>query len=212
MWGIRLKLDISSTPEQIQKSIKSTGRWFVFCVACAVLCIPGNPPLCAVLAVVSFLLWRKKRATKQLLADQTAAADEKAKAAADEKAERIRQQAREAAARQQAFLESHECFREIHTKVVGVTFKNSDGSSRQEQLAYHCFYGDQLELRPFTYRGAPAYAVYDDGVQIGNISSELAQTIHDLAPDAIQGEIAEVTGGDGRNYGCNIVVQLYRNK
>lgn len=207
-----MKIDISSSPEQIQKSIKSCGRWFTFCIVCGIFCLGGNMPLAFILFALSFWLFRKKKSYKQLLIDQKTAAEAAEKAAEEEKSERIRKSIIEEEERRQVFLASHECFKEIHTKVVGVTFRNGDGSSRQEILSTYCFDGDQLELRPFTYKGAPAYAVFDGGEQIGNISAELAQTIHDQSPDAIRAEITEITGGDGLNYGCNILIQLYRNK
>lgn len=68
--------------------------------------------------------------------------------------------------------------------VVGVTFKNKDGSSRQEiirELNEH--YGQDLfladvKLRKRTYKGDPAVAVYVDDKQVGFLSKELA---YDLA-------------------------------
>lgn len=207
-----MKIDIHTPPEQIQKSAKTTTRWLVVCLVFGVLCIPGNPLLAVVLFGLSVWLFLVRKKKLKLLQDQK---QEAAEAEAAEKAARKAKaaaQAKEEEELEAAFLAAHELVKEIHTKVAGVTFKNSDGSSRQEMLSY-CFDGDQLELRPFTYKGAPAYAIFDGGVQIGNIPAETAQVIYDQADGlVIRAEIAEITGGDGLKYGCNILVKLYRKK
>lgn len=102
----------------------------------------------------------------------------------------------------------------IRTKVVGVTFQNKDGSNRQEIIA-DCFDGQQLELEAYTYKGAPAYAVMDGyGGQLGNLSAEIAQVLHDLPDDWIPYvEVSEITGGGhDENLGCNIIITLYKKK
>ena len=115
----------------------------------------------------------------------------------------------------QPFYKSdYEVAKVIHTKVVGVTFKNKDGSSRQEIIA-ECYGGQQLELEAYTYKGAPAYAVMDGyGGQLGNLSAEIAHTLHDLPDDWIPYvEISEITGGGyDENLGCNIIITLYKKE
>ena len=105
----------------------------------------------------------------------------------------------------------------IHTKVVGVSYKNDDGTSRQEILEY-CYMGERLVFDGFEYNGAPAYGVYTlNGERLGNLSSEIARVIYDFITAyedktndsvIVFGEISEVTGGDGMKYGCNITVYL----
>lgn len=102
----------------------------------------------------------------------------------------------------------------IHTKIVGVTFRDDYPLSRQEIISSSCE-GQQLQLRPFTYRGAPAYSVVNLADQrLGNLSSEIASVIHDLPNDWFPYvEISEITGGhDGQYYGCNIVITMYVKK
>lgn len=99
---------------------------------------------------------------------------------------------------------------EIRTKVRGVSFRNDDGTDRQCILA-HCHAGDQLRFRRFEYEGAPAYAVYCDWGQIGNLAADLAA---DLAarqkPCIMLGEILNVSGGyHGEYFGCNICLNIY---
>lgn len=71
-------------------------------------------------------------------------------------------------------------------KVVGVTFNNADGQSRQEIIArLNDEYGEDLalaniELEEYTYNGAPACRVLIDGSCIGNLSAQLASELYDL--------------------------------
>lgn len=111
----------------------------------------------------------------------------------------------------QGFLATHTLVDTIFTKVVGVTYKNDDGSPRQRILA-SCHIGDEIALRPFTYRGAPAYAVWSPHGQIGNLSADLARDIDANFGDCIvQCTIATITGGtDGLYYGCNLIIKIYK--
>lgn len=108
---------------------------------------------------------------------------------------------------------------EILTKVVGVSFNNSDGTYRQSILS-RCREGDAVELSFFRYKGDPAYAVYTRHGQIGNLSADLAQSIYDLPDDyEVSGEITRITGGGPEQYlGCNLrltvnsITKTYINK
>ena len=135
--------------------------------------------------------------------------------ASQQRAELEARQARIAAAEAewQQFLDENQLIRIIHTKVAGVTFRNSDGSSRQENLSY-CISGGNVEFEHFTYQGAPAYSVSCGGLQIGNLPADLARDLYELDDSyTFVGEIDEVTGGeDGLKYGCNLRIELYRQK
>lgn len=113
----------------------------------------------------------------------------------------------------QAFLDAHDLIDEIRTKVVGVTFNNDDGTNRQDILA-RCCVGDQVYFRHFVYRGSPAYSVTADHGQIGNLPSDLAQTIDQCYDGCIlYGTITKISGGaDGFYYGCNILIDVFREK
>lgn len=113
----------------------------------------------------------------------------------------------------EAFLREYTLEREIRTRVKGVTYRNDDGSNRQSILA-RCHRGDSIAPMFYYYHGAPACAVITDYGQIGHLSADLAQDIHDnYANCMINGEILAVTGGDpGHNLGCNIVLNVYRRK
>ena len=68
-------------------------------------------------------------------------------------------------------------------KVVGVTFKNEDGSSRQNILKD--IYNKKppfdkrldIEIAEFEYEGAPAYHVNVNGKTIGNVSKDMCYFI-----------------------------------
>lgn len=125
---------------------------------------------------------------------------------------RIRKEHAEAAERWQQFLEENEVVREIHTKVAGVTFRNSDGTSRQKILADAMDDG-VVEFEYHSYKGAPAYAVLYNGDQIGNLPADLARDLYDLDDTyTFVGKISAITGGDGLSYGCNLLLTLYKEK
>lgn len=67
----------------------------------------------------------------------------------------------------------------IRTQIVGVTFDNKDGISRQEILSgisLDGFYGD-IALQRYTYKGDPAYRVLCDDQIVGNLPAELSAKI-----------------------------------
>jgi len=106
----------------------------------------------------------------------------------------------------------------IRTKVVGVSFKNDDGSQRQTNIKQHCKSGDEIT---FTLGKAPsgahALAVFvvknSKTYQIGNLKQEL---VNDLLSDMagknklFNGRILDVTGGtpDKPSLGVNIEIEV----
>lgn len=111
------------------------------------------------------------------------------------------------------FMQKYQVIGERRTKVVGVTFCNDDGSSRQAILS-RCHEGDDIALRYFEYHGDSAYAVYSKHGQIGNLSAELAAEMEDYGDDVyVVGKILEVTGGyHGLSFGCNVALAFYGPK
>ena len=115
--------------------------------------------------------------------------------------------------------------RSFHTKVVGVTFRNNDGSDRQDIIA-RCRPGDELALssEPENPHADHAVAVYCNqrrwfrGVktyQIGYLSDDrgAASEVFDHIEAGGGGEvqITEVTGGtrDKPTMGVNIRITLW---
>ncbi|QIZ66660.1 HIRAN domain-containing protein [Geobacillus subterraneus] len=103
--------------------------------------------------------------------------------------------------------------RVINTKIVGVTRKNEDGTSRQELIA-ECYEGEELflEREPDNEHDPNAISVWNEHwEQLGYINKDLASR---LAPQMDKGMrvacfVTAVTGGyDDKSYGCNIKLIL----
>lgn len=118
----------------------------------------------------------------------------------------------------QEFYDSHELLKSFITKVVGVSYPNDDGSSRQEILS-SCLPGEPVWLSWHTFNGAPACAVMSDYGQIGYLKADLAADLHAdyVAWDVnniivFSSTISDITGGEkGLSYGCNIRIDIYKD-
>lgn len=102
--------------------------------------------------------------------------------------------------------------RHYHTKVVGVTFENEDGSDRQEIIA-QCTLLEKLRLEyDENHRKHPkAIRVHrENGDQLGYLNSELAEEILQKAKMgyAFLVQIKNLTGGieDAENLGVNLII------
>ena len=86
----------------------------------------------------------------------------------------------------------------IHTKVVGVTFQNDDGESRQDILS--SMTGDEeIEIEKTIYNGEPAAYVKWGNKILGYLSAELAKDLAAKYPNArYTAEILEISGGGYR--------------
>lgn len=105
-------------------------------------------------------------------------------------------------------------YRNLHTKIVGVTKENEDGMPIQdilEELADENVAGDELELEhefdnPYDEN---AIMVYHDSVHIGYLSRDLAKKlVDDVDAGLVSAEISEITGGGNKSYGCNIAIKI----
>lgn len=113
----------------------------------------------------------------------------------------------------QQYIEEHPIIKEFYTKVVGVSFPNDDGSSRQAILS-NCRRGDYILLKTYSFRGKLAYAVHTEHGQIGNLPADLAECLETEYNDDFiaSGEIYSITGGSGGLfYGCKIHLILYQS-
>lgn len=102
----------------------------------------------------------------------------------------------------------------IDAKVVGITFKNEDGTDRQEILSFVCD-GDPVVIEYYEYRGEPAYSVStEDGDQIGNLAKELAADIRrkygECAFDARISELYDFD--DFSKIGCRVNMDIYESE
>lgn len=98
----------------------------------------------------------------------------------------------------------------IPTKVVGVTFNGI------QKIIPTLKAGMKIVLlreKNNSY-DRNAIAVYCIGRKIGHINADLAERLAPLMDNGIpvDGEIHSITGGRGRNYGCNIEIVVYKQK
>lgn len=101
--------------------------------------------------------------------------------------------------------------RDFNSKVVGVTFGNADGSSRQE-IIKNCSPGDDLIFKPVpTVEYPDAVGVFTKtGKQLGHLNAELAAELKSKYPNnPMSVTINDITGGGEKNYGCNIHIVIY---
>lgn len=104
--------------------------------------------------------------------------------------------------------------RQFHTKIVGISQKNPDGSSRQKILS-KCSVGDRLELRWDRFNKYDRNAievVTSDGKQLGFLSKELAKKVAPQISNGVRAFaiIKDITGGtkEKKTLGCNIEVMI----
>jgi hypothetical protein len=122
---------------------------------------------------------------------------------------------------------AHTHIRTIHTNIRGVSFENSDGTSRQQIIRSFCHPGDALFLirergNPVDpnaigvvriCRGFDGRAAFTE--QLGYLSKEIARDLRPFFDEGPVGfaEIVEVTGDltgqDGSCVGVNIRAEIY---
>lgn len=114
-------------------------------------------------------------------------------------------------------LEKYKNLEQIKTKIVGVTFKNNDGSSRQKALS-KIKNNEQLYLKEYTYKGEPAYYVMDRKNNcLGNLPEHIARRIKREHEN--NGKLVFVedcycfdrnTSNDDQDliYGCKIIIYI----
>lgn len=101
--------------------------------------------------------------------------------------------------------------RDFHTKVVGVTFNNDDGSSRQA-IIKACKPGDDIIFKPVPTAEYPdAIGVFNKrGQQLGHLSQGVAAEIkNEYGYNPMSVTVSNVTGGGEYSYGCNLHIIIY---
>lgn len=101
---------------------------------------------------------------------------------------------------------------EYKTKIVGVTFKNDDGTSRQEVIE-SCSEGDALSLEHYYYKDEDAFKVTNVyGEALGNLKKELTEKLiglYDIGTiETADVEILNITGEDKGTLGVNIKITI----
>lgn len=101
--------------------------------------------------------------------------------------------------------------RDFHTKVVGVTFNNDDGSSRQD-IIKNSKIGEDIIFKHLPTEDYPdAIGVFNKkGQQLGHLSQGVAFEIkNEFGYNPMSVTIANITGGGDYNYGCNLHIVIY---
>lgn len=169
----------------------------------------GITVLGILIAPLAIIVWAAKSAGDALLKHQS-----KKDAAA---------QAQKAAISQQAAPEEVFPYEHIAFRLVGVTFKNDDGSSRQSLLR-KIKYQDppfdtgtvRIELTEYSYKGEPALKVEVNGYQVGDVPKNKVPEILDKWERIDRISNFEVVGGGRRedgewmNYGAEVTVRFFK--
>lgn len=107
-------------------------------------------------------------------------------------------------------------------QLAGSSYKAPDGSSRQSSLRRAAKKQEELEavvveLERYEYDGAPAYHVYFDDRDVGNVPAGVAHELARMEDDgySVSGDDCEVYGGPeddfpDKKYGARIYVRLRR--
>lgn len=101
--------------------------------------------------------------------------------------------------------------RDFHSKVVGVSFNNDDGSSRQE-IIRNSIIDEDLYFKPmFTAEYPNAIGVFNHrGQQLGHLTDKLASEIKTMYPqNIIAAKLCNITGGNGYPYGANLHILIF---
>lgn len=105
--------------------------------------------------------------------------------------------------------------RDFHSKVVGVTFNNDNGTSRQE-IIRNCKIGEDVIFKPTPTEKYPdAIGVFNtQGEQLGNLNADLAAELKRKYPlNPMSVTISNITGGgEDYNYGCNLHIIIYEQQ
>ena len=103
----------------------------------------------------------------------------------------------------------------LSRRIVGVSFKNSNGTSRQKNIEKYVEINDCLGIGFYKYEGKNACAVYSKGYQIGNFSKEDAQYFYEHINDDIHVYVDSVGVSEESDlYGVGVLIYLnpYINK
>ena len=119
---------------------------------------------------------------------------------------------REDAARLEAWRAERAARETLKFKVVGVTFKNEDGKSRQTLLRklhfgdapFNSDGGVDITIERGAYQGEPAFSVFAEGHQVGNISKDDVPFFVRRWSDFVGVTSAEVYGGGTDDEGHSI--------
>lgn len=93
-----------------------------------------------------------------------------------------------------------------HSKVRGVTYQcQKDSSINRQDVVAKLKPNEKLTVERYEYNGEPAVMLLNsNGLDVGNFSADMAKKLYNKEFDVF---VSEITGGNGRNRGCNIVIK-----
>lgn len=93
-----------------------------------------------------------------------------------------------------------------YSKVRGVTYPcKKDSSINRQDVVAKLKENEKLTVERYEYNGEPAIMLLNsNGIDVGNFSADMAKKLYNKDFDVY---VSEITGGNGRNRGCNIVIK-----
>ncbi|MDC0936716.1 HIRAN domain-containing protein [Pirellulales bacterium] len=195
-----------------------TACFLVFCLVAVASTTFAAFVTVTIAAVVGLAIWRRRDIANA--AEYVAAAIEQSNDSRRKKfaakAQQREEYERETHAAAMQFAKTRE-LRYFHTKVVGVTNDNDDGSSRQS-IIKKCRGGEQLDLihdRKNRYDKNAIVVRRLDGSQLGFLSGDLATDVVNTTKNGyfFTAYISSLTGGglERPTRGCNMLVVQFES-
>lgn len=93
-----------------------------------------------------------------------------------------------------------------HSKVRGVTYQcQKDSSINRQDVIAKLKPNEKLTVEKYEYNGEPAIMLLNsNSLDVGNFSADMAKKLYNKEFDVY---VSEITGGNGKSYGCNIAIK-----
>lgn len=93
-----------------------------------------------------------------------------------------------------------------HSKVRGVTYQcQKDSNINRQDVIAKLKPNEKLTVEKYEYNGEPAIMLLNsNGLDVGNFSADIAKKLYNKNFDVF---VSEITGGNGKSYGCNITIK-----
>lgn len=93
-----------------------------------------------------------------------------------------------------------------HSKVRGVTYQcQKDSNINRQDVIAKLKPNEKLTVEKYEYNGEPAIMLLNsNGLDVGNFSADMAKKLYNKEFDVY---VSEITGGNGKSYGCNIAIK-----
>lgn len=94
-----------------------------------------------------------------------------------------------------------------YSKVRGVTFQcEKENSINRQEVLKRLKPNEKLTIEKYEYNGEPAVMLLNSkGLDVGNLSAEMSKKYYNKNFEVY---VSEITGGNGKNLGCNIIIKL----